>query len=79
MSTNASHHPANKAVEKAIVDKGLGKKCAEYSDVASFFVLFHVARASRMTLPCARGGNLQNRSDSCILGTIIICLVDTPS
>ena len=56
MSTNASHHPANKAVEKAIVDKGLGKKCAQYSDVASFFVLFHVARASRMT-PRVRGGN----------------------
>ena len=56
MSASASHHPANKAVEKAIVDKGLGKKCAQYSNVASSFVLFHVARASRMVLPHACGG-----------------------
>ena len=31
MSANtACDHPANKAVEKAIVHKGLGKKCGQY-------------------------------------------------
>ena len=54
MSTNAAcDHPANKAVEKAIVDKGLGKKRGQYfnswlfmvtSDAASSFVLFHAAK-----------------------------------
>ena len=31
MSANASDHSANKAVEKAIMDKGLGKKRGQYS------------------------------------------------
>ena len=50
MSANAAaNHPANKAVEKAIVDKGLGKKCDQYFIfmvalvAASSFVLFHTA------------------------------------
>ena len=61
MSADASDHPANKAVQKAIVHKGLGKKRGQYfifilaSVAASSFVLFHVAQASRMTLPHARG------------------------
>ena len=42
---------ANKAVEKAVVDNGLGKKHGQYfmnmvaSDAASSFVLFHAARS----------------------------------
>ena len=30
MSSNVSDHLANKAVEKAITDKALGKKCGQY-------------------------------------------------
>ena len=44
-SANASDHPTNKAVEKAIVDKGLGKKHGQYFifSFASSFVVFHAA------------------------------------
>ena len=47
MSANASDCHANKAEEKAVVDKGLGKKHGQYfifmvaSDAASSFVLIH--------------------------------------
>ena len=51
MSANASDCPANEAVEKAIVEKGLDKKCGQYFifmvalDTASFFVFFHTGRS----------------------------------
>ena len=51
MSANASDRPANEAVEKAIVGKGLGKKRGQYfifmvaSDTASCFVFFHTGRS----------------------------------
>ena len=51
MSANASDRPANEAVEKAIVEKGLGKKRGQYfifmvaSDTASSFVFFQTGRS----------------------------------
>ena len=47
---------ANKAVEKAVVDKGLGKKCGQYfiymvaSYEASSFILFHAVRSFELQL-----------------------------
>ena len=47
MSANASDRPANKAEEKAVVEKGLGKKHSQYfifmvaSDAVNSFVLVH--------------------------------------
>ena len=47
MSANISDRPANKALEKVIVDEGLGKKSSRYFisivalDAPSSFVLFH--------------------------------------
>ena len=47
MSANASDRPANKAEEKAVVEKGLGKKHGQYfifmvaSDAVNSFVLVH--------------------------------------
>ena len=51
MSANSSNHRANEAVEKTILDKGLGKKHSQYLiimvalDAASSFILFHAARS----------------------------------
>ena len=51
MSANASDGSANKAMEKAIVEKGLCEKRGQYfifmvaSDAASSFVLFHAGRS----------------------------------
>ena len=58
MSANASDCPANKAVEKAIVEKGLGKKHGQYFifmvalDAASSFVLFHAGRCLELLEWC---------------------------
>ena len=51
MSANTSDHPANKAVKKAIMGKGLGKKRVQCfklmlaSNAASSFVLFHATQS----------------------------------
>ena len=64
MSTNASDRLANKAVEKAIMHKSLGKKWSGLfmvpSVAASSLVLFHATRSFellRMMLPCTHVGN----------------------
>ena len=50
MFANISDRPANKAFEKVIVDKGLGKKSSQYfismvaMDAPSSFVLFHALK-----------------------------------
>ena len=49
MSANASDRPANKMVEKAIMEKGLGKKRGQYFIFImmqqALFTLFHAGRS----------------------------------
>ena len=52
-----SDEDGRKAIEALDGQPFGGRQLRVNESVASFFVLFHVARASRMTLPRARGGN----------------------